>query len=666
MSAKSRHRALHERMTFEADFCLKQRHYNDDWGPHDRPDRIQPRGHELLQNVDQKVALFSRQGIHFTLRPGDENTDPLMAEAATAAIKWELYNPRKRYEEIRERTFLAGIVSRLGVHSAAFYPDQGAFGEILFSEEDARCFAWCDGYLSPHDPRCPWVKHWARVPLAWAKQQAGWKNADRLIADDGTTISRGAPSSPSGGVDLERKGNDLVESDPDQEQVTILLNWERGVSDGLERGPGFGTYPAKDRFMVCGDDDLGGCGYRSATQEVLGEKLAAKGTCPQCGGAATRIDGGIKAATKYPWGHRLTISAPLQPGDDGEPMRELFEGPWPFENHEREMPTVPYCVFTGKDHFWDQVGQSETSTHAHMQLTSDTLMRTAVEQMMLAKPYHVLPRDGATDYKGDPWYFGIDQGLGIFVERDAGDPAAMRTLQSSGIPSGWPAAWDRVQGNFRGNMGTPDLGLTPQETSRARVGSVEAMVDTSRIPADHQTTRFFRAESPFITALLYLIRCTYTEERVTAMQSADGDWGALTIPGNAIPEYDAMVTNSQSLEQMDDREIQNLIQIASQPPSIQKFIARRKGIPITELQQLIEDQRLEREAQMAAQAQQEQMNHQREMERGDQKTSGALAGNLLRSTAGGPGRPAPDTNGKPRGGGRDARSSVNGRNGTSR
>jgi hypothetical protein len=167
-------------MTAELDFSLRLMHYQDtrdDVESDKNADRIQPRGRELTQQIDHKGGLIARSGMYFELLPVDEETDPALAEAAKAAMRWELFHPLKRYQACRDRMVIGALATPAWAIEIGFNPAIGKYGEITFREKDPRTGpVWADGFLDPHDIECPWVMDWEWVPTVSlkAKKGPGW------------------------------------------------------------------------------------------------------------------------------------------------------------------------------------------------------------------------------------------------------------------------------------------------------------------------------------------------------------------------------------------------------------------------------------------------------------------------------------------------------------
>lgn len=517
-------------------------------------------------------------------------SDADVAEIAKSVLEWEILHPQKGYEEIRDRVVIGALSARMWCAGVDFNRDLGPFGEVVFRMIDGRNLMWADGYHSPHDPECPWVLEKFRMRVDEAKRKKGWKELDKLFADDGTTaIAASDASQPP----LQSSGMPALQVSGKPEYFTGVRLWERNVKDTKkrERDGSYRELEPGDRYMVCAT----GCGWRSDTQDQLGDQLddgelpeLDPGKCPQCGGDAMRTDAVAveDEMLMYPDG-RLTIFAPLCGA-------LLHTGPWPYK-----LRTVPYLVFRAYDHPVDPMGMSDTSLNWSMQICANMTLRLGVEHMALAKPYIALP-EGVKDYMGEPFDFSPHQGLGIYYPQTQMQASAISLIQAAGLPPAWNTLHQAIQGVFRANMGTSDLGLTPQASKDIPVGTVRALVETGEIPVDHHIEKLRRSESPFFGATFDIIRATYSTERMVRFQGEDGGWQVMAIRGADIPNFDVVVTASPELARVDAEEIQGWQTFAATPPEHREFIARRLNIPISEIRKLEE-----KEKEMAEQARQQ-------------------------------------------------------------
>jgi hypothetical protein len=576
-------------MTSELDFALKLAHYDDDYGQARDPGRVQPRGRELVQLLEHKAALVARSGLYFDLLPVDQEHDPVLAEMGKWALRWELFNWEKRFQECEDNVVMGALAARHWAMKVEFDPDLGPYGEIVFREVDGRTYAWADGYQSPHDPQCPWFTHWERVPVKTVEGMEGWNGTSNLVPDDGEQISKAksGATTQSGAVAFRPDPDPAAPDMPDDQLMTVVTLYERNVKEFVRHERGFRVLRADERYLQCVQ-----CGYKSLPQADEQADLAREvpGGCEDCGGDLERIDSVVaeRKEPKWPGGKRMTIFAPLQPE-----VRIFKERGWPLG-----IRALPFMFLAVKPHPSEPVGQSETSTNWTMQVSSNWMMRMGLEMMKLAKPYYLLPRVGIEDAVGQKWQFGDDQGIGIFYTNDTA-PAGVQTLQGSGLPTAWNVLWEAIQGNFRANMGSTDIGLTPQQSRDIAVGTIRELIASAEIPVDHLIRRLRRARTVFFNVIYQMIRKTYTPARWTRLLGPDGEWRVMELYGAELPDYDVHVTAEPDLAEIKSDELQNLIEFASAPPPVQEFIRELKNLPISAVRRLQENWKRYNQEQLA-------------------------------------------------------------------
>jgi len=536
----------------------------------------------LVQAVEHNAGLIARQPVYFEIHPKNNLATPPQAEFGKAALRWELHHWQSRFAEVLDNVVTGALAARMWAADVDYNRD---LRRIVWRERDGRTIAWAEGYADPHDSECPWVMTWDRVPLKQVEGKRGWKHTRGLVGDDGfEPVERSAVANRS-------TESDSHEREPDPELVTVVKLWERAIWDTADLNRPMRMLKPEERYLQCGDEDLGmGCGWKGLPQYAEPEGLDEDTPCPECLGPTMLITAVQPTRLKYADGHRFTIFAPLQPES---PI--FVEGGWPFD-----LPTVPHLVFQPKPNPHKQTGNSLTSQNWTLQVGSNWLMRMALEQMRLAKPYHAMPV-GWEDAEGEPWHFGPQQGLGLFWRGD-GPFQAPQTIQGSGIPAGLPAVWGMVQGNFRQNMGSTDIGLSQQQSRDIPVGTIREIVFSAQVPVDHMIRRLRRALTPVMNVLLKLIGKTYTVGQWRELIGPDGVTEMLEVYGAELGDFDVSVTAEPDLSEMDQQELDKLLAFAASPPPVRRFIARLKHIPPGYVRQLEQDEQawLMQQQEMAA------------------------------------------------------------------
>lgn len=496
--------------------------------------------------------------------------DPLAAEIWKGVLRWELFHPEKNYPGHRDRMVLGALAARRWALAADYDPRVGPYGEILYRNVDPRNLVFADGFWSPHHPACPWVIEQEFVPLEEAEGAVGWENNQDLKPEGRPEFFAGSGSAG----DLRR----ISEHDPEP-VVTVVKLWERRVFDTLRKEGPRNRLAEHERHMACLV-----CGFRGPRQATQDFPLPifAPGACPECQGDLDRIDEEAIEIEElaYEKGKRLTIMAPNQSGE-----RIFAVGSWPHK-----LRTVPYFDFQSKPHPAEQIGSSVTFSNWTMQVSSNTTLRDGIEHMRRAKPYHLLPRVGVEDERGEPWQGGDHQSEWIYYTGDL-PQRGITTLQGAGLPPAWNTLFQAIQGVFRANMGTTDLGLTPSQSKDIAVGTIRQLIETGELPVEHVITWLRRDEAPFIGALADLVRATYTPARLRRIQGPDGRWQLLSILGRSLPNVDIMIVTNPTLIRLQQSDVSTLIEFAGAPPQMRKFLARRLNIPVSEVQSLEEEER---------------------------------------------------------------------------
>jgi hypothetical protein len=583
-------------MTKELDFSLKLRHYDDDYGGTPLA-RLKPRGRELLERIRHNAAQVSRSAIYLDVRPSrraiggpTEELATELADAAKAMLEDEIYDPLKRYQQIRDKVALGALAARMWWAAVEFDPDLGPSGELVWRLGDGRLLMWTVGFESPHDLRCPCViEVLPRMPLDDIKRMKGWKNQDLVKPDDGWKLHPQNSSTTDSAASLAATTGYPEPDGAGYGQTALIVKlWERGRYETTKREnikeP---LLKPADRYMVCSQAAGGGCGFRTPPQSDSGSGAypeAVPGACPDCGGDLMRVD--AEAVTQellaYRRGRSLTIFSPLS-------RVELYNGEWPYESSRGGMRTVPYIVVQFFEHPSpdEPIGQSMTSEHKSMQLASDMTLRLGLEQMVLAKPYIVHPPNAtAYDYLGEPWEGRPEQGLSIFMKGEYGQSLSL--LQSSGLPVAWGTLHQALQNVFRSATGSADLSIAPSATKDIPVGTLQILEQSGEIPVEHLIEKFRREEGIGFSVAFDIKRATGIRESGVRMQGDEGRWRVTLLRAADLPDMDITVTADPSLKKLDMDHFQALMQFASAPPAMREFAGRALGIPKSEIARLEE------------------------------------------------------------------------------
>lgn len=571
-------------MIEERNFALKQQHYEDETGETRDRRRIRPKGRELIGKLRHKVGTICKH-LFYSVRPVDEETDPVAAKQVEMVLGTELNDPMKDYHQRREDMVLAALASRLGVVALDFVPGIGSFeGEVLPRTVDpAGRFYWTPGWKSPHDPTCPWVaeiKDMRTVDVLRMKR-AGWKNTDQVVPDGGypTPGSKGDATQAPGNTRLPSSASALPGPGVSvAEPRTTLIHFYERICPDTEIRPkknSLRKLRPEDRFLRC---DL--CGYENRDHNGLDLPASETLPCPSCAATAQEIefDGDPDMLPKlsrvehemdseevlsYPRGREVIIA----PFSDCAVLVDL---PW------RKIRSVPYIVLQGYEHPYEPIGMSDTAYDWSLQLIADALMRQAYEQMADNRDLIIAPEDGLVDAAGEPWQFADSQGR-VAYWTGQGNPMVQH-FQGTGIPPGWREIFGQVQNVLMRDMGTSDISMGPEQSRDIAVGTIRAMQETGEIPTDHHIRRLHRAESIGFGVWVDLIRCCWSLKRLVRMYPKDGQAIFATIRGMDLPNVDVVVEAEPQIKDVDTQEVDALMKVLSAPKPAMKILAKKYGL----------------------------------------------------------------------------------------
>lgn len=599
--------------TEELEFALDFVHYRDDKGNTRDPGRIQPKLRQLYSTIRHEAGQIARSGIHLDVQPNDEMTAPELAELVESLIFKVIHDPMKRYADTRQRVVMMGLAARMGAYRIEFDPDLGTLGgELVLRHVDSRNLRWAPGYPDPHDEQCPWFYEVARMTPKQIAGMANWKNTGDLIGGDSNVAPGSANANVDPGqTDLSGGGRAPTLGDEAEERyITVVFFYERRKrSKRTAEKPGsFKPLDPPDQFYSCMQPDQTGCGWASDTiaegyqpPPVLDEfgvdqtpegqnPEGQQGACPNCCGD-TMLNTSVVTEVTQSGDNRLTIFAPYEDG-----CTEFWSGPWPHDTR-----SVPYLIWTPDVHPTKPMGQSTTSINWSLQLAANLSMRLGLEHMMRAKPYVWFP-DPVTDWKGEPWMFGDDQGLGVYGNGAGSLPPV--NWQANGLPPSWATLDGAINNQLRADLGTNDITFSSEQSRDIPVGSMQIQEKLGEIPVQYKIERLQAAESIAFTIMFDIMRACYTEKRFIQTMGRDGIRAGIMLRASDLPAHAITVTADPMSKMPQAEEIQKMISIAKEPAFIRSFIGRAFNIPRSLLQQLDEDEKVFMQQQAAQAAQQ--------------------------------------------------------------
>lgn len=581
------HRLIGEELRFGHD--LEQ--YVDDRGQERRSQRVQPRDAGIYRVWRYNLGVVLKKfPIHITARPVDDQTDPELAADMKDALDWELTNPQKRYKDVRRRYIGHALAARVGTAFIDFYPSYGTYGEIFVRPGDPTKTVFADGFLDPHDPLCPWLIDWQRVPVDQARAQ--FKN-NKIEADDGFSDVAGSASSivtSSGNVDVV--GNNGVNPsmlEGRKSLCTIVrchyrFDYEKRKGKNMEAD--YRRLTPGERYMVCVGLRGQGCGYQSETQANLNMDLPARSalTCPDCGGNLKRMDAHVRdeEILMYPDG-RLVIVTPSV-------KDQLHDDKWQVKC--RSFPML-WLVSHPAPH--KPFGQSECSILWTDTLAKNSLARVAYETARRSRPYFGQPRTGLEDASGEPWEFRDEQG-DTFYWTGMSPPNPIQVVQGQGVNDSLFKLYEVLDQRTQRNEGTSDFQLTAEQSKNIPVGTIEQLAETGNVPIDDFGQNVYDAEGLFHGIYCDYIAATYTPARLVRTFGPDGLPRFKRLHGPSLPAVDVVVSAGPNMSQLNRETIQNYELIASMDPTKRRGFARFAKIDPEIIRQIEQDEREAREA----------------------------------------------------------------------
>lgn len=585
--AKEYFSAYHRDMTEELDYALKLRHWEDDYGQTRDRRRLQPKGIELYNLIRHKTGQILKAPDFLEARPVDNVTDPVRADIAKAVVEHILYDPGRRFPAHLERLVVGALSARYWAMEWFYDPNDGPFGEINFETIDPRRFFWAPGYYDCMESRCPWtIKH---VPMTLEQIQgmkdAGWKNIDKLKAEDVIGADR-VPAHPFDTIRFNGGGRAGPGHTTTPIVHVLFCRFRRDNAKRKTVRDPFRPLPPPQRYMACAN-----CSFRTTTHPRDEDgKLPAKGQpCPACGQAMLervdyeRIEDDILA---YPDG-RLSIIAPFQDV-------VLYDDAWP-----EKLRGFPQATYDAYIHPAEPVGMSDTYLNWDLQSVSNAMLRLGYEQMSESRGVLVVDEDGIVDAHGEPYTFSDANGR-IAYRTTEGSGVPLQFFQPQGLNAAWSTYFQAIQGVFRSNLGSSDLGLTPQSSKDIPVGTVNALVASGEVPVDHHIFKLRLFKTYMANNLLDMARSTWTEARFVRTFGPAGEQMMKMLRGSDIPAADVRFHADPTLRQLKVDEAKTYMEIANLPPARRKFVGKGVGVSAIALQELERDEAMQAQA-MAAQ-----------------------------------------------------------------
>ena len=581
---------FHQRIEFELAFALKLRHYLADTYQTLDARYVKFRGRELASKIRREAADIMEAPIYIEALPTDDNpVRAFSAEDSKWALEHDIRDPMKGFETFLERTVLGALAARCWDLGADYDPSAGENGEILFRTIDPTKSFACPPFQDVWDPRNPYWGEEVQMRVEDAKKMAGWKDTDRLIADNPspTRYQSGAADSDEVGR-VWRDPASAPEVGPAGGIVTILKWWfkedpDKKVDASKRRvKPGSATpLDPSDQYVACTD-----CGWQSPPDD---ETYKAGEPCPQCGQPLHLIT------------HNVTMEEPLQHPDGRlviyAPFCDvlLYDGDWPFKSR-----SYPVFRFKFYDHPRDPIGISETTLDQHVQIISNAMMRRMYDSIMSAPNVVLLPGTKLNNAAGEPFEFTDEPWQFAYFDDPSGMQAqAIQHFQANPIAPGALQVWSAVQNNFRQDIGTAEVSGASQggDIKDVPVGTVRAFVESGSIPTDHKIRRLRRELSIFFSVVHDMQRSTYTAARWARLRGPDGQMIARRFLGSSLPGVDITVTAEPEFKAMSQEELSS-VDMWMNKFGGSEAIAELMHIPPTIVRKITEEKQQAQQSQM--------------------------------------------------------------------
>lgn len=542
--------AIHAGVTEKVEFLLDGMHYKDD-DPQRSKDSSEIRwvGEEGFDRYRHELAAVTEPGS-LTARPVDLYGDPDLAEIASKLVLSETENPAKEWEDNWEDVVGAGSAAGYGVAWLDFLPHEGPWGEIMFASDDPRNFM-CDRRVkSVHSLRCRFVIRRVRMTIGEAKKRAkgkgSWNKAlvNKLKPDDGHDVAmleKLANRDENGPrIHLGQEATFSGDQNNDQKSFTAYFIWQRHADD-VEEERDYSDYEPGDRYMRCKS-----CGYRSESQEALQDKGKLEGDlpeelpggCPEClddrdvskVGDMFRIDGEEQTLEMlaYPRGYLCVLAPYALPGEEAF----LYEDQWPFK-----LRSYPCAFLPRFRHPFRIVGPSLTDLVWWNQISTDMMMRLALERMVSSAPAWLLPMDGLEDARGARFEMSDENGWKAFYAGEA-PPSVTMIGGDDTIPAAWNYIYNAAKNALSAHSGRADFGLTDQQSRNIPASSVALQVRQEEIPIEHYKRRYKRQRGLLIGVYYDMMRAVYPSERLYRLLGEDAAEVVRALAASDLPNFD--------------------------------------------------------------------------------------------------------------------------------
>ena len=556
------YRHWHQQIPEEVEFVLDQVQYRDDNGHTLEDDEAQAKDLTLLSTSRRKWSQIAATPTYINCYPiSFDDNDPLAAERVKWALEHEVYNPAKMYRRKRRRAIIGAVVGRVWYMSAEW---DGDLGEIVYRTKAPTDVFPAQGWQDIHDPQCPYVKVRDELTVGEVRNlarrygQLSEEEILEIVADSTAGDSKGA-SKPSsripGMVNLQSAGGEgrPGASRKDVVQVLTCMYREDPERATLEDEQDETPLDPSEQFMRCWTcehetkdhptEDDGTLPDEGEQCPVCAAKAQQDGTDPQ---AVPRMEA-VRALQpwrteiKYPNGRWIVVLL--------NQRKCIFDGDWPYKKPNgmgtlRSFPLMQARIYDDPRY---PIPHSDVSWQWNQQALATYMLQWAVDQMRTSGRVIFLPYRGIVDERGRPWQMSnrIDQ---VAFVKDPMMAEAVKDFQPRGLPDSWGLLYSQLISGFKGNLGTGELGLGPEQSKNLPVGTVHAIMESGDIPTDDATGMIRDEEGLWLGVIADMIQCCWDRNRWVRYLGKDGQAAYEYFSGADLCAVDVMITGDPGFD----------------------------------------------------------------------------------------------------------------------
>lgn len=544
-------------------FLYYRDHYDDvNANERDRR-RAKPRGRQLSSKHRRKLAQVMKSALYISADPVDDALDPDAAERVKWFMEYEVRDPAKRFKRTLRRAVSLAMATDAGAIGLKVYHDMGPYPVIRPYLLDPRCVLWTPGWQDPDDDTCPWVITEETMLVQEIEAMAGdrfgkwaWKNTDGLKGGASPTDNIGSTSRL--GKSLGQLASENAGTGPDEspDRVRVLYCWYRFDHTTYKRDTDqYRELMPAQYYMACPM-----CGATDRTQP--GDKLPERGSaCPACmtlGRLSPMLRVTREIVTEdvkaYREGKRLVIVAP-------DENRVFYDDCWPETVGGRPIRNVPVCFLKCYDIPMDPWGSSDTEWDFTYQVIANALERRLYEFLSQTGGVIVTSWDGLWSADGTKPFQFSDRPISLARTKNMGQPQIQFFEPRGAVGEALPFM-NFVNGQFRADMGTSDLGLTQENSKDIAASTVRQLTESGEIPVDDMAEQVREALSPFYGTWYDLKRGVMTERQ--AVRIRPDLWE--TLRGEEMPDADVAVGSGPIWDDFDGERMQKFSILFAPPP----------------------------------------------------------------------------------------------------